>query len=146
MGEATTDIEQLMDDYEDVWNGDFSKLDVVSESFEYYAPEVPEEGVHGPDGFEAYLRELLDGFPDATITLGEMLAGDEVVMVEWTATGTHEGEFNGIPPTEREADITGMSKVLISDGKVTEERGYYDYNKLFEQLGLTEEGTPPIDG
>jgi steroid delta-isomerase-like uncharacterized protein len=113
-------------------------LDVVSASFDYYGPEAPDDGVHGRDAFEAYLRELLAAFPDHHITVDEMLAGDEVVMIEWTSTGTHEGEFN-IPPTGREFEISGMSKGLISDENVAEGRGYYDRQKVLEQLGLTKE-------
>lgn len=140
MAEATPDVEQLISDYLDVWNGDYATLpDVVTESVAIYGPAAPEGGIHGRDEFEAYLEELRTGFPDVTLTEDDLLAGDDVVMAEWTFTGTHEGEFNEIPPTGREVEITGMSKILLADDKVREDRIYYDLQELFEQLGLTEE-------
>jgi predicted ester cyclase len=60
-------------------------------------------------------------------------------MKEWTATGTHEGEFDGVPPTGREIEISGMAKDLIADGEVLEGRLYYDPAEMAEQLGLTGE-------
>lgn len=56
-----------------------------------------------------------------------MLADDERTMVEWTVTGTHEGELSTTPPTGRDIDMTGMSKTLIEDGNVQEGRIYYNF-------------------
>lgn len=140
MAEATPDVEQLMNDYTGIWNeGDYSKLpDVVSESVTVYDPGHPEV-VQGRDAFEAYLRELREAFPDFHVTIDETQASDGTVMSEWTVTATHEGEFNGIPPTGNEMELTGMDKTLIADGKIQEHRIYYDRQDMFEQLGLTEE-------
>lgn len=139
MAEATTDIEQLMNDYEDLWNGDFSKLEVVSESVDIYDPGMPDGEGHGRDELKAYISELQTGFPDFQLTIDDWIASGDVVMLQWTTTGTHEGEFNDIPPTEREVNITGMLKLQIADGKVQKHRGYWDRQEMFEQLGLTEE-------
>lgn len=139
---SATDHEQLMtiyQDYEDLWNGDFSNLDVIADSMTFYDPAAPEGEIHGRDVFEAYLHEVRTAFPDWHIEVDDLLVGDGVIMKEWTVTGTHEGEFNGIPPTEREIEISGMAKVLIADGKVQEDRLYFNQQDVFEQLGLTEE-------
>jgi predicted ester cyclase len=60
-------------------------------------------------------------------------------MKEWTVTATHDGEYSGIPPTNREVEISGMAKILTENGKVVEDRLYYDLQEVFDQLGLTEE-------
>lgn len=128
-----------MDDWGDLWSGDFSKLDVASESVAIYDPAAPGGEVHGRDALESYIRKLHTAFPDFTMDMHEndMLTSDDVVMIEWTGTGTHEGEFAGIPPTGREFRVIGMSKILISDGKVQEDRIYFDPRELLDQLGLT---------
>jgi steroid delta-isomerase-like uncharacterized protein len=138
MAQATRDVEQLISDYQDLRNGDFSKLDVVAESATIRDPAAPEGEVQGRDALEAYLREFRSGFPDLRITIDDTLAGDEAVTAEWTATGTHEGEFNGIAPTEREIGIAGMDNIQVAGGRVQEHWVYYDLRELFEQLGLTE--------
>lgn len=134
-----TEHKQLLSDYLELWNGDFSKLTVVSESVAVYDPSAPGGEVHGRDELEAFLRELRAGFPDFQLTIDVMLVSDDVVMGEWTFTGTHDGEFNDIPPTEREIELTGMEKILIADSKVEEHRIYYNLQELSKQLGLTED-------
>ena len=67
-----------------------------------------------------------------------MLSRDGVVMIEWTVTATHEGEFNGIPATNREIELRGMSKTSIRDGEIVEDRVYHDFHAFLEQLGLTD--------
>lgn len=138
---SATKHAQLMSDYVDIWNGgEYSKLpDIVAESVTVYDPGAPEGEVRGRDALEAFLREVRTGFPDFEVILEDTLASDDVVMAEWTVTGTHEGEFNDIPPTEREIDLKGMDKIIVADGKVQEHRIYYDLQEMFEQLGLTAE-------
>lgn len=133
---AARDVER---EYRELWNEDFSKLDVVAESVDVSVPSMSDGEIHGRDAFEAYLRELRTGFPDWHVTVDDVLAGDGMVMKEWTVTATHEGEYNGIPPTHREMEGSGMAKILIRDGKMQEDRLYYDLQEVFEQLGLTEE-------
>lgn len=140
MAQATSDVEQCVKDWVDIWNtGGYERLpDVLDESATVYDPGAPGGVLEGRDEFEAHLRELRTGFPDLTIEIEEMLSGEGVVMTEWTATATHEGEFNGIPATNREIELQGMSKTLIRDGEIVEDRVYHDFHAFLEQLGLTD--------
>lgn len=140
MAQTTPDAEQIVRSYVDVWNtGDEERLsEVLSESAAVHDPGAPDGVVHGRDEFEAFLREIRAGFPDFSITVDEMLSADEVVMLEWSASGTHEGEYSDIPPTGREFELSGMSKILVADGTVREDRIYYDFHEFLTQLGLVE--------
>ena len=60
-------------------------------------------------------------------------------MTEWTGSGTHEGEFNGFPPTGRTFEHRGMSKFVIANSRIEEERMYYDPREIAEQLGFLED-------
>lgn len=139
---SATEHEQVLNtyqDYEDLWNGDFSKVEVVAESFAFHSPGVPDGELHGREAFEAYLREVRSAFPDWQVVADDLLAGDGLIMKEWTVTGTHEGEYNGVPPTGHEIEINGMAKDIITDGKVQEGRLYYNSQDVAEQLGLIED-------
>lgn len=140
MAQATSDVEQCVKDWVDIWNtGAYERLPgVLDESATVYDPGAPEGVLDGRDEFEAHLRKLRTGFPDFTISIEEMLSEGGVVMMEWTATATHEGEFDGIPPTNREIELQGMSKTSIRDGEIVEDRVYHDFHDFLDQLGLTD--------
>jgi steroid delta-isomerase-like uncharacterized protein len=131
----TAEHEQLVNDYVDLWHGEFSKRDVVAESVTLRDPGLPEGEIHGRDAVVAFLRDLRTGFPDFHVTIDDHLADEGTIMAEWTATGTHEGEFNGLAPTGREMELTGMDKILVADGRVQEHRIYYDVREMMAQLG-----------
>lgn len=133
---AGRDVEQLMDDYFAARHGDESKLDVLSETFTFSHPFGE---VRGPDELVAMQGENEKAMPDIKFEVDDMLVGDDVAMWEWTLTGTHEGEWQGIQPTGRAVEITGMSKTVIEAGKVEENRSYFDAQDFFAQLGITTE-------
>lgn len=134
MAKATEpDVEQLMSDYFAARHGDESKLDVLSETFTFTHPFGE---VHGPDELVAMQRENENAMPDIKFEVDDMLVRDGVAMWEWTMTGTHKGEWQGIPPTGREVTVKGMSKTVITDGKVSENRAYFDSQILLAQLGV----------
>lgn len=58
-------------------------------------------------------------------------------MVKVQYTGTHEGEFYGLPPTGREVEFQGMERYRITDGVITDGRVYISDAELKEELGLT---------
>lgn len=140
MAEPTQTTQQLLDEYLAVWNQrDYSSTsDVVSESFVRESPAV-RDSAEGPAGLEEQIRRLDEAFSDFEVTLDEQLVGDEIAMAEGTFTGTHDGEFNGIPPTEREVAVRFMDTIRIGDDGITEHRTYYDQREMAEQLGQTED-------
>jgi steroid delta-isomerase-like uncharacterized protein len=142
MTQAISDAEQRVNDWVEVWNtGAYERLpDVLAEEATVHDPGAPGGVLEGCDAFEAHLRELRRGFPDLTIDVDGMLSEEGVVMVHWTATGTHEGEFDGIPPTGREVDFEGMSYTTVRNGHVVEDRVYHDFHEFLRQLGLVEDG------
>ena len=144
--DATTDPEQVVRAYFDLWNGrDYAGIpDVVSASYVLYDPIVPADAfggpageVHGPDGLEQYIRAGVRAFPDLHVSLEEVVSRDGLVMNEETFSATHEGELFGLPPTGRRLEVKGMQKFLIADGVVQENYAYYNEQEIKEQFGLT---------
>lgn len=133
----TTQHEQIVREYAAWVNGDSSKADVVAESVDVYNPGMPDGEVHSRADWGAYLRKLRSGFPDLQFTEEEVASADDVVMVEFVLTGTHRGEFRGLPPTGREVTIRGVDRFLVEDGTIQEIRVYFDSQRIPEQLGLT---------
>jgi steroid delta-isomerase-like uncharacterized protein len=139
MAEATTAAEEVVTEYISCTNDrEFTKLpDVAAESLTFTSPT--EGTIRGRENVEAYLRGIVAGFSDFHITVHETLADGELVMCENTLTGTHDGEFDGIPPTQEEVELPEMVTFVVDDGMVQEERVYYDHYDLLNQLGLVDE-------
>ena len=138
MAEAnTTESKRAVHDFVAWENDDESKRTVVSESLDVYNPGLADGEAHDRAEVAAYLHESRRGFPDVTFTITEMVARGNVVMAELNVTGTHEGEFKGIPPTGREVEFGAMVEYVVADGKVEECHVYYDTEELADQLGLT---------
>jgi predicted ester cyclase len=57
-------------------------------------------------------------------------------------SGTHQGEFMGVPPTGRSFSVQHMNMYRVADGKVAEHWACRDDLGQFAQLGLT----PPSAG
>jgi hypothetical protein len=91
--------------YQDVLNG--RNLDAVGE---YFADERVIEGVRR--GCFAYFQ----AFPDLHLSIDELIAEDDRVFCRSTMTGTHDGEYKGIPPTGRHISSESAEVFRIDDG------------------------------
>ena len=78
---------------------------------------------------------LRTAFPDRTDTIESMIAeGDRVGMI-FRVSGTHQGNFLGIPPTGKKFEFQEMALFRLADGKVTESWFMADEAGLMRQLG-----------
>ena len=106
---------------------------------------VAEDAVHdgatfgeerGREASRRVLGALLGAFPDVRHTVEEAVAEGDLVALRWTATGTHEGEFQGIAPTGREATWTGINVFRIECGRIAEVWSETDGLGRLQQLGV----------
>ena len=86
---------------------------------------------------------LRTGFPDLRFTIEELVGEGDTVAGRVTMSGTHEGEFMGIPPTARSVRQDQMHFVRFRDGKAIEHWGVRDDLGMMQQLGAI---TPPGQG
>lgn len=93
-------------------------------------------------GFEAnkegviqFFRMMREAFPDLSMTVEDMLAEGDKVCARVTMTGTHRGEFMGMPATGNRVSIPLIDLFRIRDGKLTEHWGVSDMATMMEQLG-----------
>lgn len=138
MSGATTDAERIVSEYCRCWNErTFAELpDVVGESFTLTSPTA--DTLEGREAVESHLRDVFEGFPDYHIELHDVHAGDDVIFAESTHSGTHEGEFNGIPGTGESFEVPVLVKFDVADGKLRTERAFFDLYDVLAQLGLVD--------
>jgi len=87
-----------------------------------------------------YLDALFETFPDYSGTTDEMVAEDDLVVVRYTARGTHEGEYQDVEPTGNNVEWTGMGMYRIDDDQIAEIWLEEDRAGLLEQLEIA---SPP---
>ena len=122
----------------------FDELNKQNEAVyqEFYAPEY---GWYFPaNNTQALTREeeagfvklLWAAFPDIRWDIIEMVASGDTVMVRFTVSGTHEGEYQGLPPTGEMFETGGVWTARIKDGMLVEAREEADVLGWMQQLGM----------
>nr|MBA2600290.1 ester cyclase [Actinomycetota bacterium] len=68
--------------------------------------------------------------------LDDVIAEGDRVVVRWTNSGTHVGDFMGAPATGRSFRIAGVDVHRVQDGKMAEHWHVVDQLSMLQQLGL----------
>lgn len=89
----------------------------------------------------AAIAEALSAFSKAFSSMeskSSVVADDgETATVEWTITGVHSGDLDGIAPTGNHIEICGVNLLKCNNaGELVEERSYWDSGTLLRQLGV----------
>lgn len=85
---------------------------------------------------------LFSVFPDHRFGVEDAVADGDTVAVRGSCSGTHEGEFLGIPPTGERFAVQQVHWFRVADGKVAEHRAVRDDLGMVRQLGAIPEGDP----
>jgi steroid delta-isomerase-like uncharacterized protein len=105
--------------------------------------DVPTPLAPGREGLMDMRRMFDTAMPDFKMAIDHMIAEDDMVLLHWTGSGTHTGDFFGVPATHRTANWTAMSLTRMKDGKMVEGWQTMDNMGLMQQLGVLPKGSPP---
>lgn len=95
------------------------------------APDEPP----GRDGLRAFITVLRTAFPDIHFSVDEQLAEGDRVVTRWTATGTQQGPFAGVPATGNPINVTAINIHRVADGQIQEGWLNWDALGMMQQLG-----------
>jgi steroid delta-isomerase-like uncharacterized protein len=87
------------------------------------------------EGAKQVHRMLFAAFPDLHMIVHDQAAEGDKVWTRKTATGTHLGEFLGIPATGKSITWNMIDIMTIQHGKITEHWVVADVLGLMQQLG-----------
>ena len=87
-----------------------------------------------------FLALMLQAFPDLDISIESQIAEGDTVATVAVMTGTHQGEFMGIPATGRQVAVRTMDTERVRGGRFSEHWGIFDVPDLMGQLGVA----PPM--
>ncbi len=121
---------------DEVFNrGNFALIDEVVAPDFIEREELPPGFPPGREGIMLLTQMLRSAFPDFKATIDDMLADGDRVATRMTWTGTHQGEFMGIPPTGKRISIQVIDFVRFADGRFAEHWGLMDNMGMMQQLG-----------
>ena len=88
------------------------------------------------EGGKVYLGAFLNAFPDCHFIVDDMIAEGDQVVTKKTFTGTHEGDFAGIPPTGKRVTLQFVDIMRVRDGRIVEHWLSMDQLSFMQQLGV----------
>ena len=112
---------------EDVW-----ATEIVSHQHSH--PTI--DDVVGIDALQGFVAEFQQAFPDFTDRVDRQIAEGDVVVTQFTSSGTQLGEFLGIAATGRRAEWMGIEIARIDNGKIAENGLSRDMYGMLQQLGV----------
>ena len=121
--------------YQEIYNSnDLEALgEVLSEDL--LMPKIMAGMPPGLDGARRVHETTLIGMLDWHTAINDLIAEEDKVAARITMSGTHTGDFWGMPATGKRVEFTGIYIVRIQDGKIVEHWGEEDGVSLMQQLG-----------
>lgn len=134
-GDPQTNMATLQNMLGGVLAGNMDAIDeVFIADYVMHDPSWPME-IKGPEGFKQWTLAMFEpNFSNSIIIPDDIIAEGDKIVVRWTWTGTHTGEFMGIPPTGRQLSVTGTSIHRFADGMFVESWASYDSLGMMQQL------------
>jgi predicted ester cyclase len=106
--------------------------ELIAEGYVEHAPLPGQEP--GLRGLKRALPRFWAAFPDFRLSIDDIIAEGDRVVVRSTATATHRGAFCGVPPTGLRVRWTAIDIIRLADGKQVEHWGNQETLEVLHQL------------
>lgn len=118
---------------DELWNrSNFAVVDeLLASDYDGHSSTV----IRGPDGAMAFIPRLRAAIPDFEFRILDQIAEEDKVATRWKLSGTHEGAFQGAPPSGKHVEMTGITIFRLANGKVIEGWTNEDVHGMLQQLG-----------
>jgi predicted ester cyclase len=114
--------------------------------FDAYDPDVALHGypgvLQGLDGLRAFHEALWEAFPDARLTVEDLVVEGDRAALRYRLQGTHRGPYLGVAPTGLGFDVEGLTLLRLADGRVVEEWHSPTELAILRQLGAVQANVP----
>jgi predicted ester cyclase len=125
--------------FEEVWNQ--RKSETIDELFaaDGIAHGLAPDGSgprNGPPAFRTFWKQFCGAFPDLRITVEDVIAEGDQVMVRISFTGTHQGDHLGAAATGKTVTATGLILARWRNGQIVESWNEFDALGVFLATGV----------
>ena len=130
---------------EECWNQGKMEAarELLADNCRYHDPVFPSL-TSGAENIGQHITTCRNGLPDLNFTIDDTIAERNEVVIHWTGRGTHKANFLGMPPTNKQATVSGTSIFRIEGGKIAEQWADWNLMSLMEQLGIST--APKVEG
>jgi steroid delta-isomerase-like uncharacterized protein len=90
----------------------------------------------GARAIKEVFAKLHRAFPDLHVTVADLIAEGNKVVGRNSITGTHRGEYMGLPPTGKTVTYSEIFIFRFADGRIAETWGVVDVASQMKQLGM----------
>ena len=134
---ANSGVERILDDWATAWSShDADKIlslftdDCVYEDVTFAAIN------RGKKELRAFAEGVFAGVPDLKIELTAGFVAGTWGVMEWVMSGTHKGDFPGMPATGKRFSTRGVTILELEAGKIRRNSDYWDAATVMRQVGL----------
>jgi steroid delta-isomerase-like uncharacterized protein len=121
----------------EAWDkGDFEAIKkMVAPEYHLYAPSRSKKPYSIEEEIE-WVKSGGNAFPDMSMSIEELIAKGDNVVLRYVCRGTHTGEFEGIAATGKQVEYGGIIIFRIQNGKIVETREDNDDFSLAKQVSM----------
>ena len=123
--------------FNEVWNkGKLELLDqLIAPGYVNHSSSMPDTPP-GPEGLKPIVIAMRKAFPDLHYEINDLVVTADRVIARVVMQGTHQGDFFGLPPTNKKISVSQINIEYIDDGKISEHWRLTDELSLMKQLGF----------
>jgi len=113
--------------------------DAESGKDEFHSADLMAHFTTGEMNYDAYMgmmKTIVSAFPDLQYHPEDIIAEGDKVVTRYTFTGTHQGDFQGIPATGKKIKVEGIGILRIRAGRILEFWAVSDSMGMMQQLGV----------
>jgi predicted ester cyclase len=124
----------------------FNESDSRDAFFDAYDRDVVLHGypgvLQGLEGLRAFHEALWEAFPDARLTVEDLVVEGDRAALRYRLQGTHRGPYLGVAPTGSGFDVEGLTLLRLAHGRVVEEWHSPTELAILRQLGAVQANVP----
>jgi steroid delta-isomerase-like uncharacterized protein len=129
--------EKLIEDWASAWSSP-TEVEKFTSLFtdDCVYEDVPLGAIsHGKAELQGFYNMLFSVFPDFTVELTSQFIAGNRAAAEWTLSGTHKGDFPGLPATNKRVSVQAASFFELEGNKLKRCSDYFDMATALRQIG-----------
>jgi steroid delta-isomerase-like uncharacterized protein len=88
----------------------------------------------GIDGLRMSAQMFISAFSNVKFNIKDQISEGDKIVSRLVMTGTHSGNFMGMPATNKSVNVTGIRIDYVKNGKIVEYWSNFDMAGLMQQL------------